>query len=27
VDSVQHLLARWRPELFAYQFVVDATAS
>jgi 2-polyprenyl-3-methyl-5-hydroxy-6-metoxy-1,4-benzoquinol methylase len=26
VDSVQHLLARWRPELFAYQFVVEAQA-
>jgi 2-polyprenyl-3-methyl-5-hydroxy-6-metoxy-1,4-benzoquinol methylase len=24
VDSLQHLLARWRPELFAYQFVVEA---
>jgi 2-polyprenyl-3-methyl-5-hydroxy-6-metoxy-1,4-benzoquinol methylase len=23
VDSVQHMLARWRPELFAYQFVVE----
>jgi 2-polyprenyl-3-methyl-5-hydroxy-6-metoxy-1,4-benzoquinol methylase len=24
IDTVQHALARWRPELFAYQFVVDA---
>lgn len=24
IDSVQHLFARWRPEMFAYQFVVEA---
>jgi 2-polyprenyl-3-methyl-5-hydroxy-6-metoxy-1,4-benzoquinol methylase len=24
MDSFQHLLARWRPELFAYQFVIQA---
>jgi 2-polyprenyl-3-methyl-5-hydroxy-6-metoxy-1,4-benzoquinol methylase len=23
VDSVQYVLARWRPELFAYQFIVE----
>ncbi len=26
LDSLQHALARWRPELFAYQFVVEARA-
>jgi pimeloyl-ACP methyl ester carboxylesterase len=26
VDSVQHMMARWRPELFAYQFVLEAQA-
>jgi hypothetical protein len=27
MDSKQRLLARWRPELFAYQLVVEAEPS